>query len=89
MAAGLRHRLDLDRAVRDGLAVYYFPGRWEWDRAVVRPLAFAALEKTLRGQDSTRKEPITSSKVVARARKVSAGSAWNTTLMSVEPLNRK
>jgi hypothetical protein len=44
------YRLDLDRAVRDGLAVYYFPGMWEWDRTVVRPLAFAAFEKTLRRQ---------------------------------------
>ena len=48
--AGRRYRLDLDRAVRDGLAVYYFPGMWEWDRTVVRPLAFAAFEKTLHRQ---------------------------------------
>jgi hypothetical protein len=45
-----RYALDLDRAVRDGLAVYYFPGMWEWDRKVVLPLAFAAFEKTLRRQ---------------------------------------
>jgi hypothetical protein len=45
-----RYRRDLDRAVRDGLAVYYFPGMWEWDRTIVRPLAFAAFEKTLRRQ---------------------------------------
>ena len=45
-----RSVLDLDRAVRDGLAVYYFPGMWEWDRKVVLPLAFAAFEKGLRGQ---------------------------------------
>ena len=25
---------DLDRAVRDALAVYYFPGMWDWDRTV-------------------------------------------------------
>ena len=39
-----RYALDLDRAVRDGLAVYYFPGMWEWDRKVVLPLAFAAFD---------------------------------------------
>jgi hypothetical protein len=44
------YHLDLDRAVRDGLAVYYFPGMWEWDRKVVLPLAFAAFEKTMRRQ---------------------------------------
>jgi len=41
---------DVDRALRDGLAVYYFPGMWEWDRKVVLPLAFAAFEKSMRRQ---------------------------------------
>ena len=45
-----RYALDLDRALRDGLAVYYFPGMWEWDRKVVLPLAFAAFEKAMRRQ---------------------------------------
>jgi hypothetical protein len=45
-----RYVLDLDRALRDGLAVYYFPGMWEWDRKVVLPLAFAAFEKALHRQ---------------------------------------
>lgn len=31
--------VDLGRAVADALAVWYFPGMWEWDRAIVRPLA--------------------------------------------------
>ncbi|HZI38797.1 MAG TPA: hypothetical protein VFF24_10870 [Acidimicrobiia bacterium] len=53
-----RYALDLDRAVRDGLAVYYFPGMWEWDRKVVLPLAFAAFEKTMRRQRENR-EPTT------------------------------
>jgi hypothetical protein len=48
--AGSRYDLDLDRALRDGLAVYYFPGMWEWDRKVVLPLAFAAFEKALHRQ---------------------------------------
>ena len=30
---------DLGRAVGDALAVWYFPGMWEWDREIVRPLA--------------------------------------------------
>ena len=48
--AQLRYGLDLDRALRDGLAVYYFPGMWEWDRKVVLPLAFAAFEKSMHRQ---------------------------------------
>jgi hypothetical protein len=47
---GKRYTLDLDRALRDGLAVYYFPGMWEWDRKVVLPLAFAAFERTMHRQ---------------------------------------
>ena len=29
---------DLELAVRDALAVYYFPGMWDWQRSVVLPL---------------------------------------------------
>jgi hypothetical protein len=45
--AGMRQNLepqdrptapDLDRAIRDALAVYYFPGMWDWDRRVRLPL---------------------------------------------------
>jgi hypothetical protein len=46
--------IDLDRALRDALAVYYFPGMWEWDRSVVVPLAFVALEKALGAQRARR-----------------------------------
>lgn len=42
--------VDLDRALRDALAVYYFPGMWEWDRAIVQPLVHRALDKSLRAQ---------------------------------------
>lgn len=40
---------DLDRALRDALAVYYFPGMWEWNRGIVVPLTFQALERALAG----------------------------------------
>lgn len=42
--------VDLEQAVRDALAVYYFPGMWEWNRAIVQPLVHQALEKSVRGQ---------------------------------------
>ncbi|HJY97968.1 MAG TPA: hypothetical protein VJ371_23725, partial [Streptosporangiaceae bacterium] len=41
---------DLDRAVRDALAVYYFPGMWDWDRAVRLPLVGQELERALTRQ---------------------------------------
>jgi hypothetical protein len=41
---------DLDRAVRDALAVYYFPGMWDWDRGVRLPLVGQELERALRRQ---------------------------------------
>jgi hypothetical protein len=34
-----REVFDLDRAIRDALAVYYFPAMDDWDRKIVRPLA--------------------------------------------------
>jgi hypothetical protein len=38
---------DLDRAVRDALAVYYFPGMWDWDRGVRLPLVGQELTRAL------------------------------------------
>ncbi|HET9255884.1 MAG TPA: hypothetical protein VFO16_11870 [Pseudonocardiaceae bacterium] len=42
--------LDRSQALRDALAVYYFPGMWEWDRAIVHPLVYQALDRSLRGR---------------------------------------
>lgn len=47
-------RVDLDRAVHDALAVYYFPGMWEWDRGIVQPLALEAFSKSMRTQRDAR-----------------------------------
>jgi hypothetical protein len=38
---------DLEEALRDALAVYYFPGMWEWDRSIVRPLVAQELDRGL------------------------------------------
>lgn len=42
--------INLAQALRDALAVYYFPGMWEWDRGIVTPLVHQALDRSLRGQ---------------------------------------
>ena len=39
--------VDAARALRDALAVYYFPGMWEWERSVVQPLAIEAFVTSL------------------------------------------
>ena len=53
LGAGARHNLepmvsvepfDVDRCIRDALAVYYYPGMWDWTRAVVIPLVAQALD---------------------------------------------
>jgi len=41
---------DLDRALRDALAVYYYPGMWDWDRGVRLPLVIQGLERALARQ---------------------------------------
>ncbi len=43
---------DLNEAVRDALAVYYFPGMWSWSRAIVRPLATEGFVKSMARQRS-------------------------------------
>jgi hypothetical protein len=43
--------IDLHAAIREGLAVYYFPGMWEWqNRSMVQRLAFDAFDRSLRRQ---------------------------------------
>jgi hypothetical protein len=42
--------IDLTQALRAALAVYYFPGMWEWDRSIVAPLVHQALDRSVRGQ---------------------------------------
>jgi hypothetical protein len=37
-------------AIHDALDVYYFPGMWNWNRAIVSPLAIAGFEKSMRRQ---------------------------------------
>jgi hypothetical protein len=53
---------DFSEAIHDALDVYYFPGMWDWNRAIVRPLAVAGLEKSMRRQRDA----------YARARELSA-----------------
>jgi hypothetical protein len=37
----------LHRAVRDALAIYYYPGMWDWDRSVRLPLVTRELERAV------------------------------------------
>ncbi len=39
-----------DRAIHDALAVYYFPGMWEWNRAIVLPLVLEGFLKSMTKQ---------------------------------------
>jgi hypothetical protein len=46
---------DLDLAVRDALAVYYFPGMWDWQRSVVLPLVLQGFARS-RGRQAAAPE---------------------------------
>jgi hypothetical protein len=39
--------VDVQRAVRDALAVYYFPGMWDWSPAIVLPLVRRAYAESV------------------------------------------
>jgi PD-(D/E)XK nuclease superfamily len=41
---------DFGEAIHDALDVYYFPGMWDWNRTIVRPLAVKGFEKSMRRQ---------------------------------------
>ena len=39
--------IDLNRAIRDALAVYYYPGMWDWQSAIVFPLVRKAFMRSI------------------------------------------
>jgi hypothetical protein len=46
---------EVDTAIRDALAVYYYPGMWSWPRKIVEPIAFGkyaeSMSRQLEGHD--------------------------------------
>ncbi|HEX3841351.1 MAG TPA: hypothetical protein VHU85_11210 [Acidimicrobiales bacterium] len=42
--------ISVERAVKDALAIYYFPGMWDWPRAVVLPLVTKGFERSMLDQ---------------------------------------
>jgi hypothetical protein len=62
LSAGLRQNLeprpgeaaapDLDRAARAALAIYYYPGMWDWDREVRLPLVSQELDRAVARQQA-------------------------------------
>lgn len=48
---------DLGEAIRDALAVYYFPGMWEWNRQIVLPLVHNAFDKSVARQRARMRAP--------------------------------
>jgi hypothetical protein len=45
---------DLDQAIREALAIYYFPGMWSWDRAIVYPPVLEAFDRAMQEQRRAR-----------------------------------
>ncbi|MGH3899163.1 MAG: hypothetical protein ACRDTA_13170 [Pseudonocardiaceae bacterium] len=69
--------IDLNQALRDALAVYYFPGMWEWDRAIVQPLVHRALERSVRGQSEAVSDEQAQQGALTRGRALlDAYAAW-------------
>ncbi|MGH4019470.1 MAG: hypothetical protein ACRDT0_09590 [Pseudonocardiaceae bacterium] len=79
--------VDLDRAVHDALAVYYFPGMWEWNRSVVQPLVHQALERSLRGQQDAGADEQACEQALTRGRALlDAYAAWAPTVDNFTPV---
>ena len=52
---------DLDRAVKDALAIHYFPGMWDWPAAIVVPLVIKGFQRSMSDQQDlvTSEQPLT------------------------------
>lgn len=48
--------VDLAGAVRMAMAVWYFPGMWEWPRAIVQPRAMQAFEEAAEGGPASQED---------------------------------
>ena len=57
------HEPDLADAIHESLAIYYFPGMWDWDRSMVERLALAALPRFL---PATSPELVLAESILAR-----------------------
>jgi hypothetical protein len=69
--------VDLDRALRDALAVYYFPGMWEWSRSIVQSLVHQALDRSLQAQRNDGVDEQTYSQALTRGHALlDAYAAW-------------
>jgi hypothetical protein len=84
-------RIDLESAVRDALAVYYFPGMWEWNRAIVKPLVHQALERSVRAQPEAEGSDMPTDDAVAQALErghalLDAYAAWAPTVDHFTPV---
>ncbi|MGH3786131.1 MAG: hypothetical protein ACRDRG_06155 [Pseudonocardiaceae bacterium] len=78
--------VDLNQALHDALAVYYFPGMWEWDRAVVLPLVHQALERSIQGQSETVDEQARHEALAQGHALLNAYAAWAPTVDHFTPL---
>ncbi|MBA2552153.1 MAG: hypothetical protein H0V10_00350 [Geodermatophilaceae bacterium] len=45
--------VDVAAAIRDALAVYYYPGMWDWQSGIVLPLVRKAFMRSIAGQPSS------------------------------------
>jgi hypothetical protein len=58
--------VDLDLAVRDALAVYYFPGMWDWQRSVVLPLVLQGFARSLGRQPAAGADDLAAGEALLR-----------------------
>jgi hypothetical protein len=79
--------IDLNQALHDALAVYYFPGMWEWERAIVQPLVHQALDRSVRGQAEAVANEQTLQELLNRGHALlDAYAAWAPTVDHFTPL---
>jgi len=82
-----RRTVDLDRAVHHALAVYYFPGMWEWNRSIVQSLAHQALDRSLHAQRDDGVDEQAYSQALTRGHALlDAYAAWAPTMDHFTPV---
>ncbi|MGH3873164.1 MAG: hypothetical protein ACRDSR_16925 [Pseudonocardiaceae bacterium] len=79
--------IDLNKALRDALSVYYFPGMWEWDRAIVQPLVHQALERSVRSQSAAMRDELETQAALTRGHALlDVYAAWASSVDDFTPV---
>lgn len=76
----------LGQALREALDIYYFPGMWDWDRALTFPLVIQGFERAMAGQRATSDDEAWQRQLEVGKRLLTRYATWAPTVDGFSPV---